>query len=47
VGTRAALPGAVNGIKFSAPHQPRLARKRSPLCPGISRGRGVPCTIRG
>jgi hypothetical protein len=27
VGTRAALPGAVHGIEFAAPHQPRLARK--------------------
>jgi hypothetical protein len=27
VGIRAALPGAVYGVKLSAPHQPRLARK--------------------
>ncbi len=27
VGTRAALPDAVHGIEFAAPHQPRLARK--------------------
>jgi hypothetical protein len=27
VGTRAALPGAVHGVKLSAPHQPRFARK--------------------
>jgi hypothetical protein len=26
-GIRAALPGAVYGVKLSAPHQPRLARK--------------------
>jgi hypothetical protein len=27
VGTRAALSGAVYGVEFSAPHQPRLARE--------------------
>jgi hypothetical protein len=27
VGTRAALPGAVYGIEFAAPHQPRVARE--------------------
>src|SRR6266403_3646938 len=27
VGIRAALPGAVYGVKISAPHQPRLSRK--------------------
>jgi acetyl esterase/lipase len=27
VGTRAALPGAVHGIEFSAPHQPRSTRE--------------------
>jgi hypothetical protein len=27
VGIRAALPGAVYGVKVSAPHQPRLTRK--------------------
>src|SRR5882762_7777243 len=27
VGIRAALPGAVYGVKISAPHQPRLTRK--------------------
>jgi hypothetical protein len=27
VGTRAALPGAVHGVEFSAPHQPRCARE--------------------
>jgi hypothetical protein len=27
VGTGSALPGAVHGIEFSAPHKPRLARK--------------------
>jgi hypothetical protein len=27
VGTRAALSGAVHGVKISAPHQPRVARK--------------------
>src|SRR5260370_19481044 len=27
VGIRAALPGPVYGVKLSAPHQPRLARK--------------------
>ena len=27
VGIRAALPGPVHGVKLSAPHQPRLARK--------------------
>jgi hypothetical protein len=27
VGTRAALPGAVHGVEFSAPHQPRFARE--------------------
>jgi len=27
VGTRAALSGAVDGVKISAPHQPRVARK--------------------
>jgi len=27
VGTGSALPGAVHGIEFAAPHQPRLARK--------------------
>jgi hypothetical protein len=27
VGIRAALPGAVHGVKLSSPHQPRLARK--------------------
>ena len=27
VGTRAALSAAVNGIEFSAPHQPRVARE--------------------
>jgi hypothetical protein len=26
-GIRAALPSAVHGVKLSAPHQPRLARK--------------------
>jgi hypothetical protein len=30
VGTRTALSGAVDSIKFSAPHQPRLARKPVP-----------------
>ncbi len=27
VGTGPAFPGAVHGIEFAAPHQPRLARK--------------------
>jgi hypothetical protein len=27
VGIRAAFPGTVYGVKLSAPHQPRLARK--------------------
>jgi hypothetical protein len=27
VGTRAALSGAVHGIEFAAPHQPRVARE--------------------
>jgi hypothetical protein len=27
VGTRAALSGAVHGVKVSPPHEPRLARK--------------------
>jgi hypothetical protein len=27
VGIRAALPGPVNGVKFSGPHQTRFARK--------------------
>src|SRR4029077_16789545 len=27
MGIRAALPGPVHGVKVSAPHQPRLARK--------------------
>ena len=35
VGTRAALPGAVHGIEFAAPHQPRLARKVQ--APGATR----------
>ena len=35
VGTRSALPGAVHGIEFAAPHQPRLARKFQ--APGITR----------
>jgi len=30
VGTRTALSGPVDGIKFSAPHQPRFARKPIP-----------------
>jgi len=31
VGTRTALSGAVDSIKLSAPHQPRLARKQIPV----------------
>jgi hypothetical protein len=27
VGIRAAFPGAVHGVKLSAPHQPRFTRK--------------------
>jgi hypothetical protein len=33
VGIRAALPGAVYGVKISAPHQPRLTRKIQPPRP--------------
>jgi hypothetical protein len=32
VGTRTALSGAVNSVKFSAPHQPRFARKFQAPC---------------
>ncbi len=35
VGTGPAFPGAVHGIEFAAPHQPRLARKLQ--APGITR----------
>jgi hypothetical protein len=31
VGTRTAFSSAVDSIKFSAPHQPRFARKRCPI----------------
>jgi len=31
VGTRTALSGAVDSIKFSAPHQPRFARIQIPV----------------
>jgi hypothetical protein len=47
VGTRTALSGAVDGIKFSAPHQPRLARKPIPVRTQIGRGQRVPGIIRG
>jgi hypothetical protein len=32
VGTRTAFSGAVDSIKFSAPHKPRLARKLQAPC---------------
>jgi len=35
VGTRSALPSAIDGIELAAPHQPRLARKFQ--APGITR----------
>jgi hypothetical protein len=47
VGTRMAFSGAVDSIKLSAPHQPRLARKPIPARTRISRGRRVPRIIRG
>jgi hypothetical protein len=47
VGTRAALSGAVDSIKFSAPHQPRLARKQFPEPTRAGGGQQVPRIIRG
>src|SRR5437899_11340175 len=47
VGTRTALSGAVDSIKFSAPHQPRLARKPIPLPTKTDCGQQVPGIIRG
>ena len=47
VGTRTALSGAVDSIKFSAPHQPRLARKPIPLPAKTDCGQRVPGIIRG
>jgi hypothetical protein len=46
VGTRAALSGAVDGIKFSASHQPRFARKQFPEPTRTGRGRRAPRIIR-
>src|SRR5260370_8174015 len=36
VGTRTALSGAVDSSKLSAPHQPRFARKQTPLRPSTA-----------
>jgi hypothetical protein len=47
VGTRAALSGAVDSIKVSAPHQPRFTRKRIPLRAGIGRAQRAPLLITG
>src|SRR2546422_9740476 len=47
VGTRAALSGAVDGIKFSAPHQPRFARKQIPAPTRTGRGQRAPRITRG
>src|SRR6267154_2773229 len=47
VGTRTALSGAVDSIKLSAPHQPRLARKPILARTRTGRGRRVPRVIRG
>src|SRR5215472_119207 len=46
VGTRAALSGAVDRIKFTASHQPRLARKRQPLFARIAPHRQAPSAER-
>src|SRR6266513_1354635 len=47
VGTRTARSGAVDGIKFSAPHQPRFAPKPFPAPTPTRRGQQAPRTIRG
>src|SRR5260370_12002391 len=46
VGTRAALSGAVDGVKFSAPHQPRLARKQIPVRTRTAPGPRAPPLLR-
>ena len=46
VGTRAALSGAVDSIKFSAPHQPRFARKQIPVRTRTGCGQRAPRIIR-
>jgi len=47
VGCRTALSGAVNRIKFAAPHQPRFARIFIPACLRTARGQRAPRFIRG
>src|SRR6266850_2961549 len=47
VGTRAALTGAVDGVKLRLSHQPRLARKRCPSRLRTGRSHGTPRFIRG
>jgi len=47
VGTRTALPCAVDGIKLSAPNQPRFARKPIPARTRTGVVRQVPRIIRG
>jgi len=42
VGTRTALSGAIDGIKVSAPHQPRFARKQIPVRTGTRSWRRAP-----
>jgi len=47
VGTRAALSGAVHGIKLCLPHKPRLARKFLPVPPRACRRQRAPRIIQG